>query len=151
MGGLTPVMWIRSEVIDTILAHARRDSPQECCGLLIGNEREVVEAVPTVNTAEDPLRRFQISPLEQLRQVRRCRELATHGEADVDVVGAYHSHPGSAPIPSPSDLEEAFEEFLFVIAGPTGASAEFEVRAYRFRAGRFEEVQLTPPPTGGEV
>ena len=141
-------MRIRREALDAILTHARRDSPQECCGLLIGNQREVVEAVPTANTAAEPLRRYQVSPLEHLAQVKRCRELPARGGAGVDVVGAYHSHPHSAPTPSPSDLEEAFEEFLFVIAGPIEASSQVEVRGYRLRAGTFEEVQLTPIPTG---
>lgn len=144
-------MRIRREVIDAILTHARRDSPQECCGLLIGNAREVVEAVPTANTAAEPWRRYQISPLEHLAQVKKYRELTARGGAGIHVVGAYHSHPHSAPTPSPSDLEEAFEEFLFIIAGPAGGASQLEVRGYRLRAEKFEEVQLTAIPTGGEA
>jgi len=60
----------------------------------------------------------------------------------VNVVGAYHSHPHSAPEPSPTDLEQAFPEFLFIIAGPAKDSEEVAIRGYRLQAGRFEEVQL---------
>ncbi len=147
-GRVWPPMRIRREVLDAILTHARCDSPQECCGLLIGNQREIVEAVPTANTAAEPLRRYQVSPLEHLAQVKRCRELTARGGAGVHVVGAYHSHPRNAPTPSTSDLEEAFEQFLFIIAGPADSSSELEVRGYRLRAGTFEEIQLTPIPIG---
>jgi len=59
-----------------------------------------------------------------------------------NVIGAYHSHPRSAPVPSPTDLEEAFAEFLYIIAGPVDGSAHLELRAYRLQAGRFEDVPL---------
>lgn len=153
-GGLTPYtewVWIRREVLAAILTHARRESPRECCGLLIGTEREITEAVPTTNTAAEPWRRYEVSPFEHFAQVKRCRALTARGGTNVNVVGAYHSHPRSAPTPSPSDREEAFEQFLFLIAGPAKGPSEFEVCAYRWRAGKFENVQLIPVPTGGET
>ena len=58
----------------------------------------------------------------------------------LDVIGGYHSHPHSAPEPSPTDLERAFTGFLYVIAGPIGEG--IGVRAYRLVGGRFESVAL---------
>jgi proteasome lid subunit RPN8/RPN11 len=150
-------MRVRREVIDAIAAHARRESPRECCGLLIGNEQEIVEAVAAANMAAEPLRHYELSPADHFAQNRRCRQLTSQQATAVGVVGAYHSHPRSNPKPSPTDLQQAFEEFLYLIAGPADDSAELEIRAYRLDAGRFEEVQLTiegrpegPPlrPTG---
>ena len=128
-------------VLDTIEAHARRDVPRECCGLLIGTDTEVTEAVPASNEADDPLRRYEVSPIAHLAQIRRCRELAKATGVNVGVVGAYHSHPRSAAEPSPTDREQAFEDFLYVIAGPV-EDAPLDVRAYRLRDGHFEAVEL---------
>lgn len=136
-------MRVRREVFDAIAAHTRRESPRECCGLLIGNEQEIVEAVATANMAAEPLRHYEVSPVDYLAQIRRCRERTTRGGTAVNVVGAYHSHPRSAPEPSPTDLEQAFPEFLFIIAGPAKGPEEVVIRGYRLKAARLEEVQLT--------
>jgi len=106
--------------------------------------------VPATNAAGDPLRRYEIPAVEHLAQIRRCRELAKGEEAAIGVVGAYHSHPRSAPEPSPTDLEQAFEEFLYVIAGPVDAVAPADIRAYRLRNGRFQAAELivVEPPEG---
>jgi proteasome lid subunit RPN8/RPN11 len=135
-------MLIRQTVIETIAAHARRDVPRECCGLLIGTDTEVIEAVPAANDADNPLRRYEVAPIAHLAQIRRCRELATATGVSVGVVGAYHSHPRSAPEPSPTDREQAFEDFLYVIAGPIQGALSLDVRAYRLRNGHFEAVEL---------
>ena len=48
-------MRVLQRVLDAIAAHARHDSPQECCGLLIGDDCSIFEAVPVHNAALDPL------------------------------------------------------------------------------------------------
>ena len=135
-------MQVRREAADVIAAHARRDSPRECCGLLIGTELEVIEAVAAANVAVEPHRHYQVSPVDHFAQIKRCRDAAAPGAMAVNVIGVYHSHPRSAPVPSPTDLEEAFGEFLYIIAGPADGSAALALRAYRLQAGRFEDVQL---------
>lgn len=135
-------MHIRRAALGAIQEHARRDSPHECCGLLIGTAGEVLEAVATTNAAADPLWRYEVSPPEHLAQIRRCRDAAAHGTPGLAVVGVYHSHPRSSPEPSPTDWEQAFEEFLFVIAGPVEAETPMEIRGYRLTGGRFEPVEL---------
>jgi proteasome lid subunit RPN8/RPN11 len=134
-------MRVLRTVLNTITAHARQDVPRECCGLLIGTDTEVTEAVPASNEADDPLRRYEVSPIAHLAQIRRCRELAKATGVNVGVVGAYHSHPRSEAEPSPTDREQAFEDFLYVIAGPV-KDAPLDVRAYRLRNGHFEAVEL---------
>ena len=60
------------------------------------------------------------------------------------MVGAYHSHPRSAPVPSPTDLAEAFEHFWFVIAGPISAGEPIAIRAYHLVAEAFVEEVVRP-------
>ena len=129
---------ITQAALDTIAAHARSEHPRECCGLLTGSAQAVLKAVPVENVAADPFRRFEIAPEAYLAEIRRCREQG--GE----VVGAYHSHPLTAAEPSPTDLELAFGEFIFVIAGrAAGRDDEFDIRAYVLRDATMAELKLT--------
>jgi proteasome lid subunit RPN8/RPN11 len=93
--------------------------------------------VPVANVAADPFRRYEIAPEAYLAEIQRCRE-----EGSV-VVGAYHSHPRSASEPSPTDLELAFGEFIFVIAGPVTDHETIDVRAYVLQGEAFTPVTLT--------
>ena len=133
-------MRVRPGVFEAIAAHARREHPHECCGLLIGAADEVTEAVAARNVAAEPHRHYQVSPVDYFAQIKRCRAL-TQGGKPASVVGVYHSHPHSRPEPSPTDLEQAFEEFLYIIAGPV-TDAEIDLRGYRLREEKFEPVPL---------
>lgn len=131
---------ISRAVLDAIEAHARTAAPAECCGLLISSAGVIEAAVPVSNRAAEPHRRYEIDPRDYLALVKRLR-----GTDDV-VIGGYHSHPRSMPEPSATDLEMAFGEFLYLIAGPIGGTVPFEVRAYTFASGNFLPLRLVPLP-----
>jgi proteasome lid subunit RPN8/RPN11 len=145
----TEPMRVSRRVLDAITAHARRASPDECCGLLIGDEGRISDAVATENAAADPLRRYEISPSDYFSQIRRCRALAAHGTGP-RVIGAYHSHPRGASSPSPTDRAQAFGAFLFMIAGLVSDGDAVDIRGYRLRDEILEEVQLVPDEAVGE-
>jgi desampylase len=125
-------------VLVSIEAHARRDAPHECCGLLIGSGSRIDETVAVENRAADPTRRYEIDPGDYLGAIRRCRGTAR------SVIGAYHSHPRSAAEPSETDLAAAFADFLFVIAGPVAGDLPLLIRAFRMEGGNFRPVRLVP-------
>jgi proteasome lid subunit RPN8/RPN11 len=132
-------MRVRRSVLEAIESHARRDAPHECCGLLLGTPTEIVEAVPTRNIAAEPSRRYEIAPEDHFAVIRRCRDRTEQ----LGVVGGYHSHPLSQPIPSPTDLEQAFQEFIYVIAGPVDGSPALDIRAYELRDGVLRPVTFS--------
>ena len=129
---------IRAEVLALIEQHARQAAPAECCGLLIARDGRIDEAVPVENQAADRQRHYEIAPRDYLDALKRCRG------TDAIVVGAYHSHPRSAPEPSPTDRAAAFSDFLYLIAGPVTDDVPVEVRAFRLRGGNFRPVGLVP-------
>ncbi len=136
-----PGVRILRAVLDAIVSHARAERPRECCGLLIGVDGVVIDAVATANAAAEPLRQYEIPPREHIRLLQRCRALTVETGRRHDVVGAYHSHPHGAAVPSPTDLAQAFTEFLYVITGPADAEAT-ETCAYRLTGDRFAPVSL---------
>jgi [CysO sulfur-carrier protein]-S-L-cysteine hydrolase len=128
-----------------MVAHARADAPDECCGLLVGIADQIDEAVPTPSLERSPTR-YQVDPAAHFALIRRLRG------RDRAIVGAYHSHPHSAAEPSASDIGEAYDpELVYVIVSLGGAAPE--VRAWRIREGVAVEVRVvgeTPnshPPT----
>ena len=129
---------ITEAALDTIVAHARSERPRECCGLLLGAAQTILKAVPTENVAADPFRQYEIAPAAYLAEIRRCRE-----QGEIEIVGAYHSHPRSAAKPSPTDLSLAFAEFLFLIAGPVTDEGPIDVRAWILQGDAFEPVTLS--------
>ncbi len=127
-------MRIRRAVIDAIVDHARRDSPLECCGLLIGTGEEVVECRAAGNLKESPVA-YLVDPGDHFEAIRQAR-----GEG-LAVVGAYHSHPRSDAEPSATDIREANDaDFVHVIVSL--ASAEPQVAAFRIEDGRATRLPL---------
>lgn len=132
---------IRQSVLDELIAHALQDSPNECCGVLIGTAQRIERAVRARNLLQSPTR-YQIDPQDQIAAIRSARE---RGEA---VVGFYHSHPSSPPAPSQSDQEEAaYPGHCYLIVSPGRAGAAAEVRGYRLQeSGNFLAITLVPCP-----
>jgi proteasome lid subunit RPN8/RPN11 len=123
---------IRARVIADVVCHAREAAPRECCGLLLGDEGGVGEAVQTRNSSPDPAR-FVIDPVDH---ITRRREARARGLA---VRGFYHSHPRSAAVPSVTDREEAaYPGHLYLIIGL--ASDPPDLGLYQFDAGNFRRV-----------
>ena len=128
---------IHQHVLDTMIAHAREEAPNECCGLLAGQRDSVEECIRTRNLKASP-REYLVDPADHFAAIRRVR---TEGRT---IVGAYHSHPRSAAVPSPTDVSEAhYPEFVYLIvslANPGGP----EVQAYAISDGNFAPIELVP-------
>lgn len=128
---------IETGVLAAMIEHARREAPLECCGLLLGIHGRIEECVRTRN-ARASKTAYLVDPADHFAVVKRVR-----GEGR-DILGAYHSHPQSPAIPSPTDREEAhYEEFLYVIISLVDPASP-DVRGYRLNDGNFVPVVLVP-------
>jgi len=130
-------MRIRRAVVDAVVGHARREDPMECCGLLIGAGDDVLESRPARNLRRSRTA-YLVDPEDHFAAIRAARA------AGLAVVGGYHSHPRSLPVPSVTDITGATDpEFLYLIVSLAGT--EPEIAAYRIRDGAFREVPLEIP------
>lgn len=131
---------VGAAVLDVVLDHARATLPDECCGLLLGEGDCVRAAWPARNELASPTR-YRVDPRDYLAAARFARA------SRLDVIGAYHSHPSSAAIPSRTDLaESAGDTFIYLIAGRIAEAGARELRAYRFAGGNFHELQIVAVP-----
>jgi proteasome lid subunit RPN8/RPN11 len=87
-----------------ILAHARREAPRECCGLIGGAaDGKATTVYPLRNVAADPLVTYEAAPEDLFAAQRTMRD---RGE---QLVAIYHSHPRSKdPEPSATDVRLAY-------------------------------------------
>jgi proteasome lid subunit RPN8/RPN11 len=116
---------------DEMVAHAREDAPNECCGLLRTDGDEVLELVRVENERHSPYG-FQLG----------FKALVTANDWDDEGhgVAVYHSHPRSAPEPSQTDINLAqYPHWLWLIVSLAG---EPEIRAWRISDGKVSEEEL---------
>lgn len=131
------VIRIPQTVVADMLAHAREEKPRECCGLLVGRGNLIERSVRARNL-EARATRYLIDPEDHFLAIRSAR---SEGR---DVIGAYHSHPASAPVPSETDSAEVHggSDFLYVIV----SLVDDEVRAYSCEGGALISCPLVLTP-----
>ncbi len=134
---LSPALQMR------IHTHLQQAYPNEGGGFLLGNvdggRIVVVETRPVENVfaAEEQYHRYAMTPQDWTR---------LEDEADargLSLLGYYHSHPDSPPIPSAYDREHALPNFVYIIVGVQHGQA-VETRAWRLGENRsaFDELTL---------
>jgi proteasome lid subunit RPN8/RPN11 len=121
------------EHLEEIVAHAREDAPDECCGLVAGRDGRSARVFRMTNAAHSPLR-FEVAPLEVMKTLEEI------DEAGLEVGGLYHSHTRTAPYPSQTDLTyaEAWPGTPWIIVGL--ANGDAEVRTYRIDGADVSEL-----------
>ena len=129
-----------------IVAQARREYPNEACGLIVGSAPapeagSALRYETARNVAASPYR-YEIDPADLLRV-----SLETD-DADEAIWGIVHSHVRSAARPSPTDIGLAFyPDALYLLVSLAEAEAdpvtgEPGLRAWRIVDGQVFEVEL---------
>jgi [CysO sulfur-carrier protein]-S-L-cysteine hydrolase len=126
---------ISRQLHDEIVAHARAEAPNECCGVIAARDGTAVAVHRTRNIHASPLR-YEMDPREQLHVMNAIEE------AGLELAAIYHSHTRSAPLPSPTDVNLAkwWPEPLYVIVGLE--NDEVDVRTWRIVDGAVTEAAL---------
>lgn len=91
---------IKQEFVDEMVAHAKADLPNECCGILAGPDGKVMKAYRMSNVEASPYR-FSMDPMELVKVDSEA------GEKDWELLAIYHSHTGSEAYPSDTDVRIA--------------------------------------------
>jgi proteasome lid subunit RPN8/RPN11 len=97
----TRPLLIPADLHEAMIAHCRRESPLECCGLLGGVAQRVSSIHPLRNIAASETR-YNADPRELIRAVRWLRE------ESAQILAIYHSHPRWEAVPSSTDLKENY-------------------------------------------
>jgi [CysO sulfur-carrier protein]-S-L-cysteine hydrolase len=129
-------MRIDRQMLDEIVAHAREDAPDECCGMIGARDGRAVSLYRARNAEASPLR-YVVHPQDQFRIMEQIEE---RGE---ELGAIYHSHTKSAAYPSQTDvnLAEGWPDPLYVICSIAEPDSP-DMRAFAIRDRAIEEVAL---------
>jgi len=119
---------------DAIVAHARRDHPDEACGVVAGpaGADRPVRFVPMVNAARSPTF-YEFDSLDLLKLYRDM------DDRDEEPVIIYHSHTSTQAYPSRTDISYASEPGAHYVLVSTREPDTVEFRSYRIVDGVVTE------------
>jgi [CysO sulfur-carrier protein]-S-L-cysteine hydrolase len=123
-------------LVEEMVAHAREDLPNECCGMIGGRDGEASVVVRVANAAASPLR-YEMDPQEQYNALKRIE-----GDGG-ELLGIYHSHTKSAAYPSQTDVNQAvaWPEQVYVIVSLQDADAP-DVKGYWLKELKIADAEL---------
>jgi proteasome lid subunit RPN8/RPN11 len=129
-------MRIPRQLVDEMVAHAREDLPNECCGMVGGKDGEAAEVIRVVNAAATPLR-YEMDPQGQFNALRAIEDGGN------ELLAIYHSHTKSAAYPSQTDVNQAvaWPDQIYVIVSLADEDAP-DVKAYLLKDLRIADVTL---------
>jgi proteasome lid subunit RPN8/RPN11 len=138
---------LRDALRDALIEHARREYPNEACGIVVGDRPAAdggmaLRFAATRNEDASPLR-YRIHSEDLLRLTLET------DDADEVFWAIVHSHTHSPAVPSPTDVGLAFyADALYVLVSLSDDQAdpvtgEPGVRAWRIVGGEVFEVGLT--------
>lgn len=125
---------IRRDLVDAMVAHARRDHPDEACGVIAGpygSDRP--ERFIEMENAERSPTFYRFDAAEQLKV---WREMDANDEVPVVI---YHSHTATEAYPSRTDISFAGEPDAHYVLVSTRDPIEYELRSYRIVDGVVTE------------
>jgi proteasome lid subunit RPN8/RPN11 len=136
------VLTLSRTTFDGIVAHARRDHPDEACGMVVGPEGSdrPERLVEMVNAAGSPTF-YEFDSTELLALYKEL------WDRDEEPVVIYHSHTATEAYPSRTDIDLAQEPGAhYVLVGTRehgNNEGPVEFRSYRIVDGQVTEEEVT--------
>jgi proteasome lid subunit RPN8/RPN11 len=129
-------MRIRRELLEEIVAHAREEAPNECCGMVGARDGAATGVYRARNAFASPTR-YEVHPQDQFRIVT---EIEQRGE---ELAAIYHSHTRSEAYPSQTDINLAdnWPDPVYLICSLVEPEGPV-VRAFTIRDGEVAEAAL---------
>jgi proteasome lid subunit RPN8/RPN11 len=128
-------MRLSRSIYEELVAHAREDAPNECCGLIGGSDGAAKTVYRARNVEASPLR-YNLDPKDQFRIMT---EMDERGE---ELAAIYHSHTKSPAYPSQTDINlAAYPDAVYLIVSL--ADGEEPLRGFTILDGKVDEAELT--------
>lgn len=129
---------IEERVLNGLLAHGRREEPNEACGYLAAKDGLICRHFELTNIDAAP-DHYTMDPAEQFATMRQIRE------AGLQLVAVYHSHPETPARPSVEDLRLAYDPNTIYVIVSLMAGVE-PIRAFKIQQGVDSEVPIEVVP-----
>jgi len=107
--------------------HAEFESPNECCGILGGQNNQVTDVYEIDNVVASPTR-YLMNPEQQLKATLDLENRS------LQIIGFYHSHTNSEAYPSSTDVRLAIQSGWLDILYILISVKDSEVKAYKIES-----------------
>ena len=136
---------LEQSYIDEMIAHAREEAPNECCGIIAGKDGRPTRLYRAINAEASPYR-YSVDTKDLLR---------IHRDADAhdwEFLVIYHSHTHTEAYPSPTDVRLATWPDAYYVLVSLMDEGKPAVRAFRIEDGAITEepIELADSVVGGE-
>ena len=131
----TAVVRLDRGYVDEIVAHAREEAPNECCGIIAGQDGRAVKLFRAINAEASPYR-YEVRSDDLFRINKEIED------SGWDVLAIYHSHIAAEAYPSPTDIRLAAWPQAYYLIVSLADQASPVLRAFRIRDGRVSEEEL---------
>jgi proteasome lid subunit RPN8/RPN11 len=130
-------MRIPQALVDEMVAHAREDLPNECCGMVAGLDGEATEVIRVENAAASPLR-YEMDPKAQYEAWKSIED------GGKELLAIYHSHTKSAAYPSQTDVNQAvaWPDQVYVIVSLADQDSP-DVKGYFLKDLRIADAEIS--------
>jgi proteasome lid subunit RPN8/RPN11 len=130
-------MRISKALVDEMVAHAREDLPNECCGMVAGVGDEATEVIRVENAAASPLR-YEMDPKAQYEAWKSIED------GGKELLAIYHSHTKSAAYPSQTDVNQAvaWPDQIYLIVSLADEDAA-DVKGYLLKDLRVADAEIS--------
>jgi proteasome lid subunit RPN8/RPN11 len=129
-------MIITTDQLAQLIALARRDAPNETCGIIAGKNNRALKIYSLPNDASNPRIEYNAEPRAL---IAAFREIEANGWEHLAI---FHSHPATPAYPSPTDIARAFYPDAIYILISLMHPEQAMVRAFQIREGRVSEITL---------
>ena len=129
------MLYLTKRQLDKLVSHAKKDFPNEVCGIVAGGEGKIKKIYEMTNI-EVSRKTFFMDPKEQLTVLKDIRNLG------LDFIGIYHSHPETDAYPSVHDIELAYYPEVSYIIMSLKDKDNPEIRSFRIIEGKVEEEEI---------
>lgn len=130
------------DIYQGMVEHCKRDYPNEACGFLGGAAGAAETLYPLPNAAASPIY-YRPGDKEMIAAINDI------DDRDKQLIGIFHSHVASAPVPSPTDRREAhYPDAVYLIVSlmdveaPVTRGYLIKKQDWRDETGEVEEVEL---------
>ena len=123
---------LEQQYIDEMIAHAKEEAPNECCGIIAGKDGRATRLYRATNAEASPYR-YSVDTKDLLRIHREV------DDNDQDFLVIYHSHTHTEAYPSPTDVRLASWPDAYYVLVSLMDEAKPAVRAFRIVEGAVAE------------
>lgn len=129
------MLYLNKSQKEKLLEHAKKEAPNEACGILAGQKHRAEKVYEMANT-DNSAKTFFMEPQQQLKVMKEIRN------SGLEMIGIYHSHLETEAYPSAHDVELAYYPEASYVIVSTKDRDNPSIRSFKIVEGKITEEEV---------